>query len=217
MKSKLLLLFLLLHGIYLYGQQTDTLYFKDRWRQKETSQKKASFYEIHKIANGIEVQTLRKISDQSLISHKEFKEGLPTGVWTDNFFEGRTEILDYNFELVYSDTKIEEGIYPDEELKSNIKRAEYPDGIQAFYQFVGNTMRYPAYARRNGIQGKVLLHIKVTKTGKTEFLSIFEGVNEHLDQEAARVIIQCPNWVPATKNGEPIDSYYITPLTFKMN
>lgn len=216
MKSILILLFLVLQGVSLLGQQTDTLYFKDKWKSKEASQKKAKYFEVRTVIGGVKKQTLYSVNGKDIISHQEYKGDLPAGVWTDNRYQGRTRTLDYSFELKYSDTKIQGGIYPGQENNTNIEKATFPGGAEAFYQYVGKTMRYPVYARRNGIQGKVHIHIKVTKDGNVQFLSIYKGVNKFLDQEAARVLVQSPDWIPARNNGEPIDSYYIIPLTFKL-
>lgn len=214
MRSVSIFLFLVVQGINLFAQQSDTLYFKDKWLAKPTSEKKAKFCEVTTKDGEIEKQTIYSVPDNDLVLHTEKKGDFPVGVWTDNRFSH--QVFDYRFKLIYSDERIEGGIYPELDNDTNVEKAFFPGGMQEFYHYVMKTLTYPSYARRNGIQGKVYLHVKVTSQGDIQFLSIYKGVDKFLDQEAARVIVQCSDWIPAKKNGEPIDSYYIIPITFRL-
>jgi len=217
MKSTLIILIFFIQGISAFGQETDTIFYKDKWKSKPCAEKKAKFYEIKSIDHlGLETQALYSINDNKLILRRQYKDNFPAGVWEDNRYQGRNEILDYSFELNYSDKRIDGGLYPEIENNDNVDIATYQGGKANFYQYVAKTMRYPAFARRNGIEGKVFIHFKVSKDGSVQLLSVTRGVEKHLDQEAARMIVQSPDWVPAKLNGEPVDSYYIIPLTFRL-
>jgi TonB family protein len=204
---------LVLNGV---AQKSDTTFYKDKWTAKETSKKKAKFYKILEMDNSIKTSRTYQMSDNTLIYQQAYKDDMPTDLWIDKRFSGRVDTMDYRFVLIYSDKRVENGIYPDLENYENVDNASYEKGIQGFYQHLAKTLRYPAHARRYGIEGKVYVHFKVSKTGNIEFVSIFKGVNKYLDQEAARVFVQAPDWVPATQNQEKIDSYYILPITFKL-
>jgi len=213
LKSTFILLFFTASSLALYSQRSDTLYFKDKWKEKKTPEKKAKFYEVLKAENGVKQQTLYSASTQRVIVHEEHTNGLPSGEWLDNRYEGRTETRDYRFELKYSDEKVEGGIYPEED-EDSAQPATFPGGTPAFYEFLGRNLRYPAAAMDKRIQGKVLLHTKVTEEGDLQVVSIFKGVNKHLDQEAVRVMMKSPDWMPAKKDGESVDSFYIIPISF---
>jgi TonB family protein len=216
MKYTYFLILILSQSIFSFGQQIDTVYFKDSGHRKVTTKEKAKVYEIRSLRDGIETKAMYSLPANELVLITMHNGDMPTGRWEDYRSKGRQVIKDYRFELRYSGQRIEGGIYPALDKNENIESAFFPGGIENFYEYVGGNLRYPSYARRYGIQGDVKVHVKVTKTGKVEYLSIFEGTNKFLDQEAVRVIIQCPNWEPAKLKGEPVDSYYILSITFKL-
>jgi hypothetical protein len=46
--------------------------------------------------------------------------------------------------------------------------------------------------------------------------TVTDGVSAALDAEALRFVTSLPTWVPAAKNGIPVDSNYIMPITFDL-
>ena len=45
-------------------------------------------------------------------------------------------------------------------------------GYETIFHAIYGSLRYPAYARNNGIQGQVLLNIMITKEGKAIPISV---------------------------------------------
>lgn len=73
---------------------------------------------------------------------------------------------------------------------------------------------YPAEARQNGIQGKVILEVEVLKTGKIGKISVKQSVNGL--NEAAVEAVQKADFSPATHSGKAVDSLVLIPVEFKL-
>ena len=76
------------------------------------------------------------------------------------------------------------------------KQPEFPGGLAAMQEYLANNIIYPIEAIESGIQGMVYIKFLVTKSGEIEQLKIVRGVDDLLDNEAKRVILLMPKWVP---------------------
>lgn len=91
-------------------------------------------------------------------------------------------------------------------------------GKSWFYYYFWSSMRYPADARRNGIQGKVFISATITKDGKLINESVEEGPGFGLNEEALKVFDRIPDdWLPAKVKGEAVDIMILVPVTFRLN
>ena len=97
---------------------------------------------------------------------------------------------------------------------------EFPGGMGAFYQYIGKNFRYPAIAVQNGIEGRVYVGFIIDTQGSIVDSSVVikNGVHESLDNEAIRLIKECPDWNPGrvTNDGDPASVRMVIPLTFKL-
>jgi TonB family protein len=95
---------------------------------------------------------------------------------------------------------------------------EYPGGIREMQYFVRNNLRYPLKAQEQGIGGRVIIKVIVSKTGNVIKYSINKPVHPLLDQEALHVVKKMPKkgWTPGKVNGESVDMHYIIPITFRL-
>jgi TonB family protein len=96
------------------------------------------------------------------------------------------------------------------------KPAEYPGGMKAMMRYLQSTVRYPADARRNGIQGSVFTSFDVDKKGRISDLTTAKGVSPDIDAEALRVIAAMPPWQPARVRGKAVKSRFVLPIKFKL-
>lgn len=92
---------------------------------------------------------------------------------------------------------------------------EFPGGITALMDFIRQNTRYPKYAWKNNIEGRVLVSFVVKKDGTVCNSRVTKSVNQCLDHEAERVIDILPKFTPATKDGKPVNMKYNLPITFK--
>lgn len=90
----------------------------------------------------------------------------------------------------------------------------YPGGDKALMEFLAKQVKYPNKARRNNIQGRVVVQFVVTKTGEVGEIKVVRSVDPDLDAEAKRVCGLLPKFEPATLDGEPINVWYTLPINF---
>lgn len=93
---------------------------------------------------------------------------------------------------------------------------EFPGGTDAFYKFLSRNMRYPSDARRNHIEGRVIITFVVERNGTLHDVKMSRGIGGGCDEEAVRVIKLSPRWKPGVQNGAPVRVRYSVPITFTL-
>jgi protein TonB len=91
---------------------------------------------------------------------------------------------------------------------------EFPGGNAALQKFIAESIRYPAIAQENGIQGRVYISFVVSAKGTVEQVKIARGIDPNLDKEAVRVIQSLPAWKPGKQRGKPVKVSYTVPINF---
>lgn len=94
---------------------------------------------------------------------------------------------------------------------------EYPGGTDACMKFLGDNIKYPENAKKNGIEGRVIAQYIVGKDGEISNIQIVRGVAPEIDAEAKRVIAMMPKWKPGKQRGQNVRVYYTIPVTFRLN
>jgi len=94
--------------------------------------------------------------------------------------------------------------------------AEPVGGLEAFYKWVGKTLKYPAAARRMGLEGKVFVKFVIEPTGVISNVEIVKGFNGECDKEAQRVLSIAPKWKPGRQSGRAVRQAYTLPIAFKL-
>jgi periplasmic protein TonB len=126
---------------------------------------------------------------------------------------------------VTEDTKVEEiTIQPSEEPKEEVdeifnvveESATPKGGMQAFYEYVGKKLKYPAQARRMGTEGKVFVQFVINKDGSISDVVAIKGIGAGCDEEAVRIIQSAPPWSPGKQRGKPVKQRMVLPITFKL-
>ena len=96
------------------------------------------------------------------------------------------------------------------------KMPEYPGGENALIAHLSTNIRYPVYARDNGITGNVFVTFIVDETGKIENVKILKGVGGGCDEEAIRVVKLMPSWEPGLYNNVAVPVQYNLPIRFTL-
>ena len=125
---------------------------------------------------------------------------------------------------ITEDTEIEEMVFeeaPEEETSDEIfmvveDQPEPEGGLQAFYDFVGKNMEYPAQARRMGVEGKVFVQFVVDKDGSLTDVKAVKGIGAGCDEEAVEIVKSAPKWKPGKQRGKAVRVRMIIPITFKL-
>jgi protein TonB len=87
-------------------------------------------------------------------------------------------------------------------------------GEEARIRYLINNIKYPVYARRNGISGIVKVKFDVEKDGTISNVGILESVHPALDKESLRVIRKMPSWNPGIIDGEKVRVQINMPIKF---
>lgn len=92
----------------------------------------------------------------------------------------------------------------------------FPGGHLALQEFIENEVKYPAEAKKNGIEGKVYITFLVNKAGEVDQAHVVRGVEDSLDEEALRVVNLIPKWKPGTEKGKVVNVNYTVPINFAL-
>lgn len=97
------------------------------------------------------------------------------------------------------------------------QQPEFPGGQAALMNFLRETIKYPAEAAKNGIEGRVIVRFVIGSDGTVGNVEIVRGVDPQLDAEAVRVINAMPKWTPGKQDGKPVAVKYTIPVTFRQD
>jgi TonB family protein len=86
----------------------------------------------------------------------------------------------------------------------------------AVITFFVRNMRYPAKARRSGIEGVVEVAFDITETGSVENIVVTDGVDVVVDKEAVRVLRKLKFARPPMVNGAPRKVCIEMPVRFQL-
>jgi periplasmic protein TonB len=126
---------------------------------------------------------------------------------------------------VTEETKVEEiKIAPVEEEKEDpnqvflvVEETAAPlGGMPAFYEYVGKKLKYPAQARRMGVEGKVFVEFVIEKDGSITDVKAIKGIGAGCDEEAVRVLQAAPKWKPGKQRGKPVRQRMVLPIAFRL-
>jgi protein TonB len=77
-------------------------------------------------------------------------------------------------------------------------------------------MKYPAQARRMGVEGKVFVQFVIGKDGAISDVKVIKGIGAGCDEEAIRVVQSSPSWNPGKQRGKAVKQRYTLPIIFKL-
>ncbi|TAE26636.1 MAG: energy transducer TonB [Cytophagales bacterium] len=154
----------------------------------------------------------------TLIEEGAYERGLKTGRWQGKHIDGS-----YWYEESYNKGQFISGRSIEHNERDTVRydvpnqQPSFKGGQQAFYQFLGQNLRYPADAQRAGAQGRVFVKFVVCTDGTLCDFEVLKGIHPDLDQEAIRVVKAMKGrWTPGTQRGRPVKVKYNLPLNFTL-
>ena len=93
---------------------------------------------------------------------------------------------------------------------------QFLGGDQALLYYFEKSICYPEMARDNEVQGRVIVRFVVNEDGKISDVVVLRDIGSGCGQEAKRVILLMPKWVPGRQNGKPVKTYITLPVTFRL-
>lgn len=156
-------------------------------------------------------------SDQMITTKGNLTKGLKEGKWIGYFKNGKIA-----YEEEYKMNKLINGKSYDT-LGSEYKYDKVFDSnnLTKFYKSIGNNMRYPAHARRFGIEGKVVIQIVYSPAGEIIRTRVVKGIGGGCDEEALRVVSEFKGkWTEGKKRGQPVrftkNQVLYLPISFRL-
>ncbi|HZY38532.1 MAG TPA: energy transducer TonB [Mucilaginibacter sp.] len=93
---------------------------------------------------------------------------------------------------------------------------EFPGGISQFNKFLVKNLRYPAAARENNTEGRVIVTMVVEKDGSLSQVKVVRGIGDGCDDEAVRLVKLSSPWKPGMQNGRAVRVMYAVPVSFTL-
>lgn len=88
-------------------------------------------------------------------------------------------------------------------------KPDFPGGIQEFYNFIGKNYRVPNVPN---LSGKVFVSFVIEKDGSVTEVKILRDIGHGTGEEAKRVLLLSPKWIPGMQQGKPVRVMYSIPL-----
>ena len=141
------------------------------------------------------------------------KNGKWRGKWTDSTL---------HYEETYEKGVFKEGVaYENGQKRSYEQPVVHPQfkgGMNKFYKFLGENIRYPVEASRRGVMGRVMLSFTVCEDGSMCDYKVEKGVGFGLNEEALRVVKKMDGlWQPGSLRGKVVPVKYDLPINFQLN
>ena len=92
---------------------------------------------------------------------------------------------------------------------------EFPGGMEALFKYMAENMKYPEDAKKQQVEGRVLVQFIVETDGSVSNTEVLMRVFPSLDAEAVRVISGMPKWIPGKQNGKGVRVKYTIPVSFR--
>lgn len=93
----------------------------------------------------------------------------------------------------------------------------FPGGDAALVKFIADHVVYPEAARRDSVQGRVVVSFVVDTLGHVLSPEVIRSKHPTLDREALRVIGLLPDFThPGRINGRPVSMHLAIPVIFRL-
>ncbi len=93
----------------------------------------------------------------------------------------------------------------------------YTGGTAEMHKFIANSLVYPPEASEQDKQGLVVYTFTVETDGTLTDFELIHRADEHLDQEALRILKLMPPWRPGKHKDVVVRSKTYVPMYFKLN
>ena len=110
--------------------------------------------------------------------------------------------------------------FPGCEDQGGSDQEKYQCAQKKLLEYVYKNIKYPAIARENGIEGRVVIQFVVEKNGSITDARIVRDIQAGCGAEALRVVNSMNDkglsWTPGKQRGKPVRVQFTLPVTFKL-
>lgn len=173
--------------------------YYENGEQKSVGSRENYSYKYHHYYDDEGVDLLTK-------GNGEFQEGTSQGLMSWNKVEDSVLVASYEL-----------GLNPGDTTFIIVNEIPVPiGGLRGFYMGIQKSLRYPAEARRRGVQGKVFVQFIVNREGKVEEVETVKGIGYGCDIAAEKAVGESDRWKPGEFEGKKVKVRMILPITFKL-
>ncbi len=211
MVQKLFIIILIASTIFpLTGKEKEVSYWNCSFTE-EVPKKDASYSKsITTYQDGRSETEIIDLNSKEIINREIFKDQEPYGIWLKKNFE-KTDTIDYNFQLVYSNLPC-----PEDSLPQKLELFLYDDPAYGYiapciatgennlpeYMHKRMFSHYPDLCNDTTlVPQKVIVEFTITNKGKVTGISIIKNANSLYDKEAFRLVRELAFSNPAFING----------------
>lgn len=88
--------------------------------------------------------------------------------------------------------------------------------FKGLIDYVSENLKYPEAAKKNGIEGNVVVKFTVAADGSIQNPQAVKGIGGGCEEEALRLMKSMPNWIPGMKDGKPVATELTLPFNFAL-
>ncbi|WP_316823965.1 energy transducer TonB [Pedobacter miscanthi] len=88
------------------------------------------------------------------------------------------------------------------------QQPEFKGGIAEFYKYLSRNYKFPSEAQRNRVSGKLYITFVVERDGRLTDYEFKNSLGYGTQEEAVRVLNECPKWIPGQQHGIPVRVKY---------
>ena len=120
-------------------------------------------------------------------------------------------------EVKYTPVEVEEEEVEEQQIFQVVEEMpEFPGGMGECMKFLGKNIKYPTISQENGVQGRVIVQFVVNRDGSIVDVKVVRSADEHLSEEAVRVVKLMPKWKPARQGNKTVRSRFNLPVMFRL-
>lgn len=90
-------------------------------------------------------------------------------------------------------------------------------GMQGWNQYLSSNLVYPEQAKKEGVEGTVIVVFVINTDGSIQDVDILRGIGAGCDEAAIRVVQNAPNWEPGKQRGREVRTRMRLPIRFKLS
>ncbi|KHJ36771.1 hypothetical protein PBAC_30490 [Pedobacter glucosidilyticus] len=94
------------------------------------------------------------------------------------------------------------------------KAPEFKGGKKAYQAYIKQNIKLPEEVVRGKVKGKVVLSFIVEQNGNVTDVKVLRKLSKAYDEEAVRLIKNCPNFISGEINGKPARFAYSLAVAF---
>jgi len=102
---------------------------------------------------------------------------------------------------------VQKSVFTSHPVDTVDREPSFPGGSAAFFKFLYDRIDYSVVGQSN-VVGAVVVEFDIDAFGQVNNPKLTRSLFPALDEQALRLVNEMPRWVPATKNGHPVNCRY---------